>query len=148
MIRVRRPIEDLGPELRTTRRAEGQRDPAADGLHPGPRGAPCDRPGGTNTPGNIPAPNLPNLDKVKEALGSVADAVNDAVNKVGKALGAGAAESRRSPQSRSPDAAADWPAYRPPAIFSNRAIRSPIGGCVENSRLIRSPERNGLAIIR
>lgn len=36
--------------------------------------------------------STPNLDKVKEALDSVADAVNDAVDKVGKALGAGAAD--------------------------------------------------------
>ena len=38
----------------------------------------------------------PGLDKVKEALDSVAgavnDAVNDAVDKVGKAIGAGAAD--------------------------------------------------------
>lgn len=37
-------------------------------------------------------PSMPNLDKVKEALDSVADAVTDAVDKVGKAIGAGAAD--------------------------------------------------------
>jgi hypothetical protein len=41
-------------------------------------------------------PSMPNLDKVKDALDSVAgavnDAVNDAVDKVGKAIGAGAAD--------------------------------------------------------
>src|SRR4249920_1164595 len=38
--------------------------------------------------------------------------------------------------------------YDPRAIASSRAIRSAIGGCVENNPTIRSPERNGLAIIR
>jgi hypothetical protein len=37
--------------------------------------------------------------------------------------------------------------YRP-AICSSRRMRSSIGGCVENSDPIRSPARNGLAIIR
>lgn len=94
------PIEDLaelgatrdGPRVNVTR-------PPMD-FTPGRGGAPvAPFPGGPGIPGNLPAPNLPNLDKVKEALGSVADAVNDAVNKVGKALGAGAAEQPKKPES-------------------------------------------------
>lgn len=42
--------------------------------------------------GNSSAPKLPNLNGFRDALDSVADAVNDAVDKVGKAIGAGAAD--------------------------------------------------------
>ena len=87
------PIEDLGPELGATRggpRVNVTRPPMD--FTPGRGGSDAPFAGGSGTPANIPAPKLPNLDKVKDALDSVADAVNDAVSKVGKALGAGAAE--------------------------------------------------------
>ena len=84
------PDEDSGPRVNVTR-------PPMD-FTPG-RGVAPNPPNGADR-----APSLPNLDKVRDALGSVADAVNDAVDKVGKALGAGASQKPTSdkPASEAP----------------------------------------------
>ncbi len=88
------PDEDSGPRVNVTR-------PPMDftpgrGTIPGP-------PNGIDR-----TPSLPNLDKVKEAFDSVADAVNDAVDKVGKAIGAGASD---KPATEKP--ASEKPADKP-----------------------------------